>query len=148
MKTVWLILILLLNILIHVVIGSASTENMQLLSPMKYLSQNNTIDVFENTYKSCKSKYTDVVWHVPDKESNFSNLVNPNESLIFFASTEYRPKCCAPTCDMKYKYALVANPLDDRIGRTTGCPCLSNEQITYLQKRGGNHDDSYDNIMT
>ena len=148
MKTVWLILVLFLNIFIHVAIGSVTIENMQLLSPMHVISQNNTLNVLGNTNQSCKSKYTDVVWYVPDKESNISKMIDPDESLIFFASTEYRPVCCSPTCDMKYKYALATNPLDYRIGRTSGCPCLSNEQITYLQKRGGNHGDAYDNTMT
>lgn len=147
-NTIWLIIILLLNTLIHMVVGSSSIENMQSLSPMPFVSNDKELDIVENKHRTCKSKYTDVVWYVPNRESNVSQLIYPNESLIFFKSTEYRPKCCAHTCDMKYKYAFSANPLDERIGKTNGCPCLSNEQITYLQKRGGNHNDAHDNTMT
>lgn len=147
-KTIWLILILFLNVLIHVVVGSASVENMQLISPMPYLSNEFQLKDFPMKPRSCKSKYTDVVWYVPNREGNVSRLIYPNESLFYFISTEYRPKCCSPTCDMKHQYAVATNPLDNRIGKTSGCPCLSNEQLVYLQKRGGNHYDSYDNTIS
>lgn len=83
--------------------------------------------------KPCRTEWTDFIWSTPDKDSNLSQLVLPNESLVFSNKTEKRPDCCRNTCGIKKEQ-------ESRVGisRTSGCPCHSNEQIRYIRMRGGN----------
>lgn len=84
--------------------------------------------------KMCDSKWTDFFWSTPDKDANITQMVGPDESMLFLSKTEKRPDCCRNTCGIKDEDQV------DRIGisKTSGCPCHSNEQIRYIRMRGGN----------
>ena len=93
------------------------------------------VDIEKSVFdiKPCRTEWTDFIWSTPDKDSNLSQLVLPNESLVFSNKTEKRPDCCRNTCGIK-------KVQENRVGisRTSGCPCHSNEQIRYIRMRGGN----------
>lgn len=118
-------------------------ENMQTLSPMVYIS-NPRMKILNQlyNYNNCKTKYTNVVWHVPDNDANVSTLVLPSQSLHFYSETESRPECCGPNCGIKTKYKHK-----NQISKTSGCLCMSNEQIEYIRNRGGNSIKTYDNTI-
>lgn len=140
-----LFVILFFSIGIHMILSCTYQENMESLSPMVYISkQNDNYEVLDQlyNYNACKTKYTQVVWHVPDKDANVSTLVLPSESLHFYASTESRPECCGPTCGIK-----ETRDRKSPISKTTGCLCRSNEQIEFLRQRGGNSIKTYDNTI-
>lgn len=140
---VLLSLLMIFSIGIHMVLSCTYQENMESLSPMVYVSKPN-YEVLEHlyNYNTCKTKYTQVVWHVPDKDANVSTLVLPSESLHFYNSTESRPECCGPTCGVKTKRSSK-----ESISKTKGCLCMSNEQIEFLRQRGGNSIKTYDNTI-
>lgn len=136
-----LFILLLISVLLNTLYSCSYKEPMQSLSPMPFISPYQSVDSIYN-YNSCSSKYTDVIWYVPDKESNLSSLVLPSESMVYYKKTEYRPECCNPTCGLKI------NPKQsNRIGRTSGCPCYSNEQLQFLRDRGNNNIDNRDNTI-
>lgn len=92
--------------------------------------------IHNNDY--CNNEITDYVWSTPDNDANISLLVEPNNSLLYYSKTEKRPDCCRNTCGIKTQQK-------DRIGisKTSGCPCMSNEQIRYLRLRGGNTNEPH-----
>ena len=97
-------------------------------------SMGSDIDGSVQNTRSCDSKWTDFVWSTPDKDANVTQMVSPNESLLFLSKTEKRPDCCRDTCGLRKERQ------EDRIGisKTSGCPCHSNEQIRFIRMRGGN----------
>lgn len=48
----------------------------------------------------------------------------PAGELFFFANNEFKPECCVPT------YSSASN--------SKGCACVTQEQVDYINKRGGN----------
>lgn len=97
-------------------------------------SMGSEIDGSVHHAKSCDSKWTDFVWSTPDKDANVTQLVSPDESMMFLSKTEKRPDCCRDTCGLRKEHQ------EDRIGisKTSGCPCHSNEQIRFIRTHGGN----------
>jgi hypothetical protein len=45
----------------------------------------------------------------------------PEGELFFFADNKFKPECCPST-----------------YSDSTGCACLSQDQVTYINERGGN----------
>ena len=45
----------------------------------------------------------------------------PEGELFFFADNKFKPECCPST-----------------YSGSTGCACLSQDQVTYINERGGN----------
>lgn len=133
-------ILLLISVLLNTFYSCAYKEAMQSLSPMPFVSELQQVNSIYN-YSTCPSKYTEIVWYVPDKDSNVSSLVLPSESMVYYKKTEYRPECCNPSCGIKtYKQS-------SRIGKTSGCPCYSNEQLRFLRDRGNNNIDNRDNTI-
>jgi len=138
---VLLFILILLSVCVNTIYSCTYQESMTDLSPMIYMSGKKVLNELYD-YNTCKSKYTNVIWHIPDNNANVSTLVLPSESLLFYGATESRPECCGPTCGIKMKHKRKTY-----ISKTSGCPCMSNEQIRYLRNRGGNSIQTYDNTI-
>jgi hypothetical protein len=70
-------------------------------------------------------------WRSQDHDSYASKMVTPNESMNFFADTQFEPKCCGSS--------YSANGGLTSQGVTSGgCACLNTKQMNYLNTRGGN----------
>lgn len=77
---------------------------------------------------------TPLYWSIHQHESYLSNNVPPNVSMNFYNETEFHPKCC--------QSGYVDKDLTKRSKetiRTTGCKCMSVQQLQTLSSRGGNH---------
>lgn len=136
-----LFILIVLSVCLNTLYSCSYKEAMQSLSPMPFISPFEQVNSMKN-YNNCSSKYTDVVWYVPDRESNVSSLVLPSESMVYYTKTEYRPECCNPTCGIK-TYHKQSN----RVAKTSGCPCYSNEQLQFLRNRGNNNIHNSDNTI-
>jgi len=76
-------------------------------------------------------KGSSVDWRSQDHNSYASKMVPPNDSMFFFADTQFEPKCCGST--------YSANGGLTSQGVTSGgCACLNTKQMNYLNTRGGN----------
>ena len=54
--------------------------------------------------------------------------INTNNSQLFFlANNAFKPECCTPASPLAYS-------------ASTGCACVTKEQIDYINKRGGNRN--------
>jgi len=47
--------------------------------------------------------------------------------LFFLANNAFKPECCTPASPLAYS-------------SSTGCACVTKEQIDYINKRGGNRN--------
>lgn len=66
-----------------------------------------------------------------DHDSYTSKMVSPEQSLNFFADTDFSPDCCGSN------YSANGG-LKDSGASAGGCACLNKQQINYLNQRGGN----------
>ena len=51
----------------------------------------------------------------------------PEGQLFFLANNAFKPECCTPASPIAYS-------------SSTGCACVTKEQIDYINKRGGNRN--------
>ena len=63
-------------------------------------------------YNSASSKYS---------QNKGSPIPLPEGQLYMFSETEFKPECCPTT-----------------YSSSTGCACISEEQVRYINQRGGN----------
>lgn len=70
-------------------------------------------------------------WRSQNHDAYNSKHVGPDESMHFFAGTDFAPECCGSTYSANG--GLNANGFS-----SGGCACMSKEQLTYLNQRGGN----------
>lgn len=76
-------------------------------------------------------KGSSVEWRKQDHDTYNSEHVTPDESMDFFAKTEFKPECCGSSYSSSGGMNLK--------GATSGgCACLNVEQMRYLNSRGGN----------
>ena len=72
-----------------------------------------------------------VSWREQNHDAYTSKLVTPNESMSFFADTQFAPECCGATYSSNGGLTMQ--------GVTgSGCACLSKPQMEYINERGGN----------
>jgi hypothetical protein len=51
----------------------------------------------------------------------------PEGQMFFLANNAFKPECCSPASPLAYS-------------SSTGCACVTKEQIDYINKRGGNRN--------
>ena len=51
--------------------------------------------------------------------------LGPPDKLFFYADTEFKPECCESSS----------------VGSSSGCACVTSEQIAFINSRGGNRSD-------
>jgi len=66
-----------------------------------------------------------VAHRAQNHDSYSSSMVSPDKALDFFADTEFKQECCGST-----------------YSSSTGCACMSTQQVNYLNTRGGNRTHS------
>ena len=94
-------------------------EGMQLLgAPLDYKMGKGVIHSWDTRPTQ---KGSSVSFRAQDHDSYGSKMVPPSVALDFFADTEFKPECCGST-----------------FSGSTGCACLTKEQMQYLNRRGGN----------
>ena len=78
-----------------------------------------------------QEKGPSVAWRSQNHDATGSNLVDPESSMSFFADTQFKPECCGSTYSSQ-------GGLTSQGVTSSGCACLSKEQMDYLNTRGGN----------
>lgn len=76
-------------------------------------------------------KGSSIEWRKQDHDSYSSEFVAPEQSMDFFAKTEFKPECCGSS----YSASGGMNAGGFASG---GCACMNKKQIDYLNTRGGN----------
>lgn len=79
-----------------------------------------------------QKKGSGVEWRKQPHETYTSKMVTPAQNLAFFADTEFKPECCGSN------YSGNGGLLSDGGATSGGCACMSPEQISYINTRGGN----------
>ena len=107
----------------------SATEGMQVLgAALDYSMGKGVSNSYENKEQA---KGPSVAWRAQNHDSYNSKLVTPNESMSFFADTEFAPECCGSTYSSNGGLTMQ--------GVTgSGCACLSKSQMEYINERGGN----------
>lgn len=77
-------------------------------------------------------KGSSLEWRAQDHDSYSSKFVGPDDSLNYFADTEFKPECCGST------YSANGGLLREDGYSSGGCACMSKKQIDYINERGGN----------
>lgn len=61
-----------------------------------------------------------------------SEMVTPDQSMDFFANTEFSQDCCGAS------YSGFGGLLSNGGATSGGCACLNKKQMDYINQRGGN----------
>ena len=80
-----------------------------------------------------QQKGPSVEWRSQNHDATGSKLVGPDESMSFFADTQFKPECCGATYSSQ-------GGLTTQGVTSSGCACLSKEQMEYINTRGGNRN--------
>jgi hypothetical protein len=75
---------------------------------------------------------TSLPFRSQDHDSYNSSFVSPENSLNYFADTQFKPECCGST------YSANGGLLRENGTTIGGCACMSKKQIDYINTRGGN----------
>lgn len=117
----------------HMICGSSKIslqEGLQMItgSPLDYKMGTGVPGSWDTRNQE---KGTSVEWRSQDHDSYNSSMISPDKDLFFFGKTEFKPTCCGSN--------YSANGGLTSQGYTSGgCACLSKEQMSYLNTRGGN----------
>lgn len=85
-----------------------------------FLNKNKILETFENIIDN--NAYSDP--YSPLKNNTGGAVPLPENELNFFYNTKFDPQCCS----QPQQYTT-----------STGCACLTSEQMKYLNQRGGNN---------
>lgn len=96
----------------------------------------------KETLKECNTTITTPIYSIPNSDALLTELTLPDKSLYFYKHTEFRPDCCSNTCGIKTNNNFKYNDM-----KTTGCPCINENQIRFINKRGGNNTTCNDRII-
>lgn len=83
-----------------------------------------------------QQKGSSLEWRSQDHDSYSSTFVAPEESLNFFADTDFKPECCGST------YSANGGLLKEEGQSSGGCACMNKKQVDYINQRGGNRTSS------
>ena len=76
-------------------------------------------------------KGSSIEWRKQDHDAYSSEFVSPDQSMDFFAKTDFKPECCGSS----YSASGGMNTGGFASG---GCACMNKKQIDYLNTRGNN----------
>jgi hypothetical protein len=131
--------ILLLLVIVGVVAWThmfAGCSRVGLVEGMQMLGANVNYKMGEGVQGSWdtreQAKGSSLEWRAQDHDAYSSKFVDPEDSLNYFADTEFKPECCGST------YSANGGLMTEQGHSSGGCACLSKQQINYINERGGN----------
>ena len=78
-----------------------------------------------------QEKGSSLAFRQHNHDSYQSKFVSPEQSLNFFADTDFAPECCGSNYSGN-------GGITARGSTSAGCSCMNKQQIDYINKRGGN----------
>lgn len=84
-------------------------------------------------------KGSSVEWRRQEHDSYTSEHVTPDQTMDFFAKTEFKPECCGSSYS-------ASGGMNLQGATSGGCACLNKKQMNYLNTRGGNRGTHGDNF--
>lgn len=72
-----------------------------------------------------------VKWRSQDHDTYDSDMVKPDDTMNFFANTNFAPECCGSS------YSANGG-INGKGFSSGGCACLNKNQLNYINERGGN----------